>query len=363
MKVFIFFSIIILYISPSFAQRVAINEDGSAPANSALLDLKSSNKGLLIPRMSSTERIGIASPALGLLVFDNQTASFWYYKVAGWTELIAGGAGANSWTTNGADIYNNNNGNVGIGTNTPNTKLTITTDINTPGWTHIGRVNGVDSIVLGEGIGGVSAAIGTITNHALRFTAGPGSGKMSIYPSGDIVVGPNSSGSFGKFTVVTPNNSYGISHISDEGNIFGTYIGGTSAGIGTFSNTNLRIFCNTFSRIFVAAATGNVGIGTDNPTSKLSVVGNIRAYEVVVENNWADYVFEKAYKLPSLSEVEKFIQLNKHLPNIPSAKEIKEKGLSIGDTQKRMMEKIEELTLYMIEANKKIEALELLLKK
>ena len=123
----------------------------------------------------------------------------------------------------------------------------------------------------------------------------------------------------------------------------------------------MRIFCNSSSRIFVAAATGNVGIGTDNPTYKLSVLGNIRSNEVVVETGWADYVFDKKYILKPLGEVEKFIRENKHLPGIPSATEIQKNGLHLGDTQKMMMEKIEELTLYMIEANKKIEKLEKML--
>ena len=246
---------------------------------------------------------------------------------------------------------------MGIGTVNPTTKLSIVTGINTAGWTHAGQYNGLDSIIVSEGIGGVSAALGTTTNHAFRLNTA-GQGRLSIYPAGEVVVGSNSSGSFGKFTVATPNNSYGISHISDQGNILATNIGGTSAGIGTFSNTNMRIFCNSSSRIFVAAATGNVGIGTDNPTYKLSVLGNIRSNEVVVETGWADYFFDKKYILKPLDEVEKFILQNKHLPGIPSAAEIQLNGLQLGDTQKRMMEKIEELTLYMIEANKKIEKLE-----
>lgn len=340
------------------AQSVAINTDGTLPNASSMLDVKSTNKGLLIPRMSSSERTGISNPAVGLLVYDNQTQSFWFFKTAGWTELVTGGgAGTNYWNTSGADIYNNNTGNVGIGTTNPTVKLTIQTPINTTGWTHIG---GADSIIVSEGIGGVSAAMGTATNHAFRLNTN-GLGRLHIYPAGEVVVGANTTGSFGKFTVETNNNSFGISHRSVEGNILATNIGGTSAGIGTFSNTNMRIFCNSFSRIFVAAATGNVGIGTDNPTYKLSVLGNIRGTEVVVETGWADYVFDKKYKLNSLDEVEKFIEQNKHLPGVPSAAEIEKNGLPLGDTQKRMMEKIEELTLYMIEANKKIEKLEKLI--
>lgn len=100
--------------------------------------------------------------------------------------------------------------------------------------------------------------------------------------------------------------------------------------------------------------TGNVGIGTLNPTYKLSVNGDIRTKEVVVETGWADYVFDKGYRLTSLDELEKFIQTNKHLPNIPSASEIEKNGLHVGDTQKKMMEKIEELTLYVIELKKEL---------
>jgi hypothetical protein len=260
------------------------------------------------------------------------------------------------WDTDGTNIYNINAGNVGIGTSSPTTaKLSIQTPINSTGWTHIG---GADSIVVTEGVGGVSASIGTITNHAFRIHTN-GIGKLSIYPGGEVVVGSNSTGSFGKFSVETPNNSYGISHISTGGNIIATNIGGTSAGIGTFSNTNMRIFCNSASKIFIAAATGNVGIGTDNPTYKLSVLGNIRSTEVVVETGWADYVFDEKYVLPPLSEVEKFIKQNKHLPNIPTAAEIEKNGLFLGDTQKKMIEKIEELTLYVIDLKKEIELLKL----
>ncbi len=267
---------------------------------------------------------------------------------------VSGGGGF--WDASGSNIFNTNTGNVGIGTNNPYTRLTIETPYNTSGWYHIGR-NGTDSIVVGEGIGGVSAAIGTSTNHALRFTAGPGSGKVSIYPSGDVVIGDNNVGSVGRLTVKTTNNADGISHIGDGGNILKTRMGGTSAGIGTFSPTNMRIFSGGLSRILISEATGNVGIGTDNPTYKLSVLGNIRCTEAVVETGWADYVFEKNYQLPSLNDVEKFILQNKHLPNIPSAAEIEKNGLHLGDTQKRMMEKIEELTLYIIQQQKEIDAL------
>tara|TARA_Y100001960_G_C14681773_1_gene831574 strand:- start:479 stop:1129 length:651 start_codon:yes stop_codon:yes gene_type:complete len=103
-------------------------------------------------------------------------------------------------------------------------------------------------------------------------------------------------------------------------------------------------------------ASGNVGIGTHNPgTWKLAVNGKIRAKEIKVETDWSDFVFEDHYRLPTLKEVEEFIQKNGHLKDIPSAKDVEENGVLLGEMDSKLLQKIEEMTLYIIDQNKEIE--------
>ncbi|MEQ9404602.1 MAG: hypothetical protein RIM99_13505 [Cyclobacteriaceae bacterium] len=102
---------------------------------------------------------------------------------------------------------------------------------------------------------------------------------------------------------------------------------------------------------------GNVGIGTTNPQSKLAVEGQIRATEVKVlaDISVPDYVFEADYELRTLKETKEFVTENKHLPEIPSAAEIGENGIDLGDMNMRLLKKIEELTLYQIDLMEKLE--------
>ncbi len=104
---------------------------------------------------------------------------------------------------------------------------------------------------------------------------------------------------------------------------------------------------------------GNVGIGTEQPGDwKLAVNGKIRAKEIKVETGWSDFVFFDDYKLPTLKEVEKHINTYGHLKDIPSAKEVEENGIQLGEMNSKLLQKIEELTLYTIQQDKKIETLQ-----
>lgn len=113
--------------------------------------------------------------------------------------------------------------------------------------------------------------------------------------------------------------------------------------------------------LYLNLAGGNVGIGTKPPAAyKLAVDGTIaaRRLKITQETPWPDYVFDSSYQLKPLNQVETFIQEHKHLPEIPSAAEIKKEAMDVGDNQVLLLKKIEELTLYIIEQNKRIEVLE-----
>ncbi|NQX38341.1 hypothetical protein SAMN05421820_101357 [Pedobacter steynii] len=142
-------------------------------------------------------------------------------------------------------------------------------------------------------------------------------------------------------------NGHTIGRISSY---YSTSADGGSGGLWfwTRSNGNLQ-------RNMAIDPNGNVGIGTSGVTGyKLAVQGDIIAesIKVAMRTNWPDFVFDTKYRLQPLEQVEQHIKQFKHLPNIPSAAEVKEKGLDLGANQAKLLQKIEELTLYLIDQNK-----------
>jgi hypothetical protein len=129
--------------------------------------------------------------------------------------------------------------------------------------------------------------------------------------------------------------------------------------LGTTDNKRLVFKTNNLERITILGD-GFVGIGTSakpNPEALLGVEGAIYARKLkVTQTGWADFVFNKGYKLPTLKEVEAHIKKYNHLPGIPSEAEVKKNGTDVAEIQALLLKKIEELTLYVIEQNKKLEA-------
>lgn len=123
----------------------------------------------------------------------------------------------------------------------------------------------------------------------------------------------------------------------------------------TTSDGNTYLRSSSSGKLVLNDQGGNVGIGTTNPQNKLSVKGVIWAEEVQVSlSDGADWVFEDDYELRSLNEVETFIKENKHLPEIPSAEDFRNNDLKLSEMTNKLLQKIEELTLYTIEQEKQI---------
>nr|WP_315238539.1 hypothetical protein [uncultured Flavobacterium sp.] len=209
------------------------------------------------------------------------------------------------------DVINIWNGNVGIGTAAPNSKLTI------------------------KGLGtGVSISHGGNPYFgSLAFNREAGTGEI-FDPSAQ---------------------AFQINNGGNDKNLHFQVYNGNGSQI-------------TDNALVIKGTNGYVGVGTPNPDRELTVNGTIHSKEVIVDTNIApDYVFQKYYTgkselksdyvMPTLAEIEDFTKKNNHLPSVPSAKEMQEKGISLGEMSNVLLQKIEELTLYTIEQQKELDLL------
>jgi hypothetical protein len=228
-------------------------------------------------------------------------------------------------------------GNVGIGTASPFAKLTIFGDIYINQPSALLLANGQE--IRDNGMGGLAIISGAAINNTV------GGGGHFTFNGGNVGIG-NTNPANGKLVVTgnTLSDQFGINNVG--GYLTGS--GGANSYMGFHDGTNFNLIAVTAGNY-----KGNIGIGITTPSEKLSVNGNIKAKKLIVtQTGWSDYVFADDYKLRSLSSLELFIKQNKHLPEVPSAKEVEEKGISVGENQALLLKKIEELTLYLIEIKK-----------
>ncbi|MHC0446360.1 hypothetical protein ACWA1F_13200 [Flavobacterium sp. 3-218] len=122
----------------------------------------------------------------------------------------------------------------------------------------------------------------------------------------------------------------------------------------------IETITSPFGRHYISIMQDRVGIGTNTPDSALAVNGTIHSKEVKVDmNGWSDFVFKKDYKLPTIDEVQKHINEKGHLVNIPSEEDVLKNGINLGEMNSKLLQKIEELTLYVIDLNKKVNDLQI----
>jgi hypothetical protein len=278
-------------------------------------------------------------------------------------------------------------GNVGIGGVTnPTTPLVVNGGPQmTAGWNKTSTLQAVFPVQIFNSNGSKWAGIGYDYSTAMRFWVngtsddlpGTATTAISILNSGNVGIGTyspqhklavqgNASFADGNTGVLISNDSYqggraflvldknaqnGIASGSDY-----IYLAqeNTQGVLVSAQDTPLKLGSGSASTMTLDPS-GNVGIGTTNPTHKLAVNGTIKAKEVIVETTgWSDYVFAEDYHLAPLAEVEAHIKTNKRLPGIPSAAQVAESGVNIGDVQAALLAKVEELTLHLIAQEKQI---------
>jgi hypothetical protein len=323
---------------------------------------------------------------------------------------------AQQWITSGANIYSNNAGNVGIGSTAPPTKLYV--NGGSPSGNISFYVNGGARIGGGATIGRSGNQYDEFA-YNLNFTSTPNSytylqtdaaasirlgwlgdiefrtapngtqgnpvtltTRMQLKENGNLgigtlaptakldIAGPGSL--MAKLHVTnafagTPGGSFDINMGAGDNYAAGIrgYVPADQPGIdrvylGLYTTTYENSLMSRVERLTITDK-GNVLIGKTsqiNSVYKLDVNGHVRANEIVVNTTGADFVFADDFRLRPLTEVREYIEKHKHLPEIASAEEMQKDGVGIGDLQTKLLQKVEELTLYLIEQENKIQELE-----
>ncbi|MFM7855404.1 MAG: beta strand repeat-containing protein, partial [Flammeovirgaceae bacterium] len=361
---------------------------GTATASTAKLNVYKAGAGTTVLIGSPTTASGnFTSLALGTTADKNGATFINSIKSAAATPAFG-------------DLVINQNGglfgNVGIGkTPASGYKLDVNGTINATGL----LVNGVDMTVgssiwsrTGNSIVAQGSSAGAFTVNLRSVTAGDVILALSSNTGGSAIIRASKYGTEVKPLVFQTNDAERM-RIDGNGNVgIGTsnpnsdsklniYNGGSSTQVtignpstgsggftgllmGTSADTNgfgyveaVKSSGSAYGDIILNRWGGNVGIGTTLTDAKLTVKGVIHTNEVKVDLSvqGPDYVFEKDYNLMSLEETKAYIDANKHLPEVPSAKEMEKNGVQLGEMNLLLLKKVEELTLHLIEQNKKLD--------
>ncbi|GAB6012931.1 autotransporter outer membrane beta-barrel domain-containing protein [Viscerimonas tarda] len=319
-----------------------------------------------------------------MLYFPLSSGESWNRIIA--KDHLSFSAGDRGVNDNLSDLFIAKNGRVGIGTTSPTEKLAVAGSITASEAIMAGTIM-TEGIQLNSGVITATGKIGVGTTNPTEKLTVNGNIKLT----GDIIgntTGFNIEGIRGLEMKKGMNNDFTLYFpVSDNSNskwnriIAKNHLSFTAGDRGVTQNeTDLFISTN-----------GNIGIGTPAPDQKLTVNGNISAsnskmyinvnanqvstankakfsafiaggilsedYAIGPKSTWADHVFSTDYKLQNLNEVENYIKTNNRLPDIPSAAEVEENGYTLHDMNVKLLQKVEELTLYSIEQNKEIEQL------
>lgn len=336
--------------------------------------------------MFGADKTGVSinadNPEIGLNYFFNGTtktikagygANIGMYPNNG--DVYIGNFNGNQSSTNFGNIvgYQNvmtikQNGNVGIGTTEPSSKLAVYGDSYFSGASTLNGGTSISAIVSNNADDGAIKIYSpnlsgskyiTIDKEAIQarrttltFPSSMSEQTLKLNPfGGNVGIGTGTTAVNATLYVIKSASSF------DGTAVFKGTTHFTHFHYGANEDTYIRGGKDNSNIVLSDEPGGKVGIGIYPSSYKLEVNGTARAKEVIVETGWADYVFDESYKLRSIDEMERFIKENKHLPNIPKASEIENNGLKVGETNKAMMEKIEELALYIIQLKKEVDIL------